>query len=106
MTDVDPDVVRSLRRLLSRRSVLRGASAAGVLAAGGPLLAACGTKGAKKASSDQAATTDRSDTEKVVNFSNWPLYIDVDDKNKKKPPTLDEFTTKTGIKVAYAEDIN
>ena len=106
MTDVDPDVVRSLRRLLSRRSVLRGASAAGVLAAGGPLLAACGTKGAQKSASEQAAATDLSSKEKVVNFSNWPLYIDVDAKNQKKHPTLDEFTAQTGITVNYVEDIN
>jgi spermidine/putrescine transport system substrate-binding protein len=106
MTDVDPDVVRSLRRLLSRRSVLRGASAAGLLAAGGPLLAACGAKGEQKATGQQAATTDLSDKEKVVNFSNWPLYIDVDAKNDKQHPTLDQFTAKTGIKVSYIEDIN
>ena len=106
MTDVDPDVVRSLRRLLSRRSVLRGASAAGLLAAGGPLLAACGTKAATKSTSEQAASKDLSDTEKVVNFSNWPLYIDVDAKNEKVHPTLEAFTKQTGIKVNYVEDIN
>jgi spermidine/putrescine transport system substrate-binding protein len=106
MTDVDPDVVRSLRRLLSRRSVLRGASAAGLLAAGGPLLAACGTKAAQKTTSEQAASKDLSDTEKVVNFSNWPLYIDVDAKNEKIHPTLDAFTKQTGVKVNYVEDIN
>ena len=106
MTDVDPDVVRSLRRLLSRRSVLRGASAAGLLAAGGPLLAACGGKDDAGTSGQQAATTDLSDKEKVVNFSNWPLYIDVDAKNNKQHPTLDEFTTTNHIKVNYIEDIN
>jgi spermidine/putrescine transport system substrate-binding protein len=105
MTDVDPDVVRSLRRLLSRRSVLRGAAAAGALAAGGALLAACEGKGADNAARPQAAV-DRSDTDKVVNFSNWPLYIDVDPKNQDRHPTLDEFAAQTGIKVSYLEDIN
>ena len=38
-------------------------------------------------------------------FSNWPLYIDYDEKTKKHP-TLDQFTPKTGIKVNYFEDIN
>jgi spermidine/putrescine transport system substrate-binding protein len=106
MTDIDPDVVRSLRRLLSRRSVLRGATAVGALAAAGPLLAACGTKAAQKTASDQAAAKDLSDTEKVVNFSNWPLYIDVDEKNEKVHPTLEAFAKQTGIKVSYTEDIN
>jgi spermidine/putrescine transport system substrate-binding protein len=41
----------------------------------------------------------------VLRFSNWPLYIDYDEKTKKHP-TLDEFTQKTGIKVEYFEDIN
>ena len=41
----------------------------------------------------------------MLNFSNWPLYIDFDEKTKKHP-TLDEFTAKTGIKVNYFEDIN
>lgn len=106
MTDVDPDVIRSLRRLLSRRSVLRSAGAAGLLAASGPLLAACGTEGAQKTEADQAAAADLSDKDKLVNFSNWPLYIDLDEKNEKVHPTLDAFTKQTGIKVNYTEDIN
>ncbi|SHM33827.1 polyamine ABC transporter substrate-binding protein [Cryptosporangium aurantiacum] len=105
MTDVDPDVIRSLRQLLSRRSVLRSAGAAGLLAAGGPLLAACGTEGASKTEAEQAAT-DLSDKDKVINFSNWPLYIDVDENDEKVHPTLAEFTKQTQIKVNYVEDIN
>jgi spermidine/putrescine transport system substrate-binding protein len=38
-------------------------------------------------------------------FSNWPLYIDVNEKTKRRP-SLDQFTKKTGIKVKYIEDIN
>ena len=41
----------------------------------------------------------------LLKFSNWPLYIDFDEKTKKRP-TLDQFTTQTGIKVDYFEDIN
>jgi len=106
MTDVDPDVMRSLRQLLSRRSVLRSAGAAGLLAAGGPLLAACGTKGASKTEADQAAAADLSDKDKIVNFSNWPLYIDVAENDEKVHPTLDAFTKQSGVKVTYNEDIN
>ena len=41
----------------------------------------------------------------TLRFSNWPLYIDVDEKTKPHP-TLDAFTKKTGVKVDYTEDIN
>jgi len=41
----------------------------------------------------------------VLNFANWPLYIDVDEKTKKHP-TLEQFTAETGIKVNYFEEIN
>jgi spermidine/putrescine transport system substrate-binding protein len=42
---------------------------------------------------------------KTLVFSNWPLYIDINDKTKSHP-SLDLFTKRTGIKVKYIEDIN
>jgi spermidine/putrescine transport system substrate-binding protein len=104
MTDPTPVSVSPalLRGLLSRRTLLQGA--AGVAATAG--LSACGTSGtAKKVSAKDQAAKDLSATEKIVNWSNWPEYIDVDDKTQKRP-TLDEFTSKTGIKVNYVEDYN
>jgi spermidine/putrescine transport system substrate-binding protein len=90
------------RGLLSRRSMLAGIGATGLAS----LLAACGTKGtATKANPSSQAATDRSDTEKVLSWSNWPEYIDVDDKTKTHP-TLAAFTKQTGIKVTYTEDYN
>ncbi|MFG2038373.1 extracellular solute-binding protein [Dactylosporangium sp. NPDC048998] len=93
---------------LSRRTLMRGLLAGGAFVATGGALAACGTKPAKKPESDKAACvgTDASATEKKINFSNWPLYIDVDSNDDKKHPSLDNFTTKTGIAVTYTEDIN
>ena len=49
---------------------------------------------------------DLSDSQKTVNWSNWPEYIDVDNGNASKHPTIDDFTAKTGIKVTYTEDVN
>ena len=103
MTDhIGPGQAAFVRGMLTRRTALAGAGAIGMAAA----LAACGTKGtAKKAKPAEQAATDMSATEKVVNWSNWPEYIDVDDKTKAHP-TLDAFTKQTGIKVNYTEDYN
>ena len=105
MTDYDPlsqiDAAFA-RGLLTRRTMLAGMGAAGLAS----LLAACGTKGtAAKANPSAQAAVDKSATEKVVNWSNWPEYIDVDDKTKTHP-TLDAFHKQFGIKVNYTEDYN
>ncbi|MFF4212638.1 spermidine/putrescine ABC transporter substrate-binding protein [Streptomyces sp. NPDC001796] len=95
---------RGGRAALTRRSLLR-ASAGGVLAVGGlGALSACGIPPAGKTQGG-TSTQDFSAKEKVVNFSNWPEYIDVDDSGKHHP-TLDTFARRTGIKVKYTEDIN
>jgi spermidine/putrescine transport system substrate-binding protein len=88
---------------LSRRSFLRSAAAAGGLGIGVPaLLSACGTSGSQVTKSE-CTSTDKSSSEKVVNWSNWPEYIDVKGKHI---PTLDTFEKKTGITVNYNTDIN
>src|SRR5262245_44505874 len=91
---------------LSRRGVLQALGVGGVALAGGSLLSSCGTEGTSQEPGGVAAAQDKSDVDKMVNFSNWVQYIDVDDKNKKLHPTLKEFEDKTGIKVNYKEDIN
>lgn len=100
-----------LRGLVSRRSAMMGAAGLGAAA----FLAACGSAGKNPSAGaggsgtapakTAAAATDMSDTEKVINWSNWPSYIDVNDKTKARP-TLDAFTKQTGIKVNYTEDYN
>jgi spermidine/putrescine transport system substrate-binding protein len=81
-------------RITRKELVQRGAAGVTLLSLPG-LLAACG-------GSSSGGSTEVND---VLNFSNWPLYIDYDEKTKKHP-TLDAFTAKTGIKVNYFEDIN
>ncbi|MDH6129155.1 spermidine/putrescine ABC transporter substrate-binding protein [Kitasatospora sp. GP82] len=92
------------RAALTRRMLLR----ATVLMAGAGSLAACGIPPAKSSAGEvsDSSVKDLSDSEKVVDFSNWPLYIDVDEKNKDRHPTLDGFTAATGVKVRYNEDVN
>lgn len=87
-----------------RRTFLKAMGLLGSAAVAGPGLAACGTKGAK-VDSAKAAAPDLSDTDRSLAFSNWPLYIDIDEKTRTNP-TLADFTTKTGIKVTYSEDVN
>jgi len=81
-------------RLTRRQIVQRGAAGVTILSLPG-LLAACGGGGGGSAD----------ELKDVLNFSNWPLYIDFDEKTKKRP-SLDEFTKASGIKVNYFEDIN
>lgn len=87
---------------VNRRGFLRGAAAGGAGLFLPGFLAACGTQGAKtKAGS--CVSTDLSSKEKVLNFSNWPGYID---PIKKPDSTLSTFEQQTGIKVNYDIDIN
>jgi spermidine/putrescine transport system substrate-binding protein len=100
------DVARQLAPLkergLTRRSLMRSAGISALAVGSGGLLAACGTAGTKQT---DCKTTDLSKTQKVVNFSNWPEYIDVDDSGKHMP-TLEAFEKKTGIDVHYTSDVN
>ena len=98
---VRAQLATSRRRDLTRRSVLSAAGGLGVTAA----LAACGTGGTGGGTkSGPTAATDKSSTDKVVNWANWTLYLDYDDKTKKYP-TLEAFTKQTGIKATYDEAI-
>ncbi|HEX2417839.1 MAG TPA: spermidine/putrescine ABC transporter substrate-binding protein [Micromonosporaceae bacterium] len=86
----------------SRRTLLRGVLAGGLATTG---LTACGTEGTRK-TAEECQSEDRSAAEKQLAFSNWPLYIDVDEKDESKRPTLEAFIQQTGIQVKYTEDIN
>ncbi|MGX1675771.1 polyamine ABC transporter substrate-binding protein [Streptomyces sp. NPDC055400] len=83
------------------RALGGGATAAAV----GALASGCGVPAAYVAPGDRAAT-DRSGSDKRLVFANWPLYIDVDDDDPSKRPTLDAFRKQTGIDVKYTEEIN
>lgn len=65
---------------------------------------ACGTSSGGD-STEASAAEDMSDTEMVMNWSNWPLYIDTDDDTGEYP-SLVAFQEATGIDVSYTEDIN
>ncbi|MER5486436.1 spermidine/putrescine ABC transporter substrate-binding protein [Streptomyces sp. NPDC002812] len=85
----------------SRRAALRGLGAAGLLAG----LTGCGVPAAYVPESRREGR-DRSENDRSVSFSNWPLYIDTDEEDESRRPTLDAFAEKTGIEVRYTEEIN
>ncbi|MET7360847.1 spermidine/putrescine ABC transporter substrate-binding protein [Streptomyces sp. NPDC005562] len=93
------------RAALTRRTLLR-ASTGGALAVGGlGGLSACGIPAAGK-SQGEVSSDDHSGQEKRIAFSNWTEYMDVDEKDENRRPTLEAFTRRTGIEVKYTEDIN
>jgi spermidine/putrescine transport system substrate-binding protein len=79
---------------LTRNELLRRGAAGGALLAFPSILAACG-------GGDSGGSTDAGELKDVLNFANWPYYMDVD-----KPTSLQKFTQQTGIKVNYFEEIN
>ncbi|MCG5459686.1 spermidine/putrescine ABC transporter substrate-binding protein [Micromonospora sp. PSH03] len=97
--------MRTPLRPLSRRGLLTGTLGSAALLTMGGSLAGCGTKGAQQTETG-CVSEDLSGTEKKLAFANWPQYMDVDDTDESKRPSLDEFITKTGIQVTYTEDIN
>lgn len=85
----------------SRRSALYGLGAAGLSAA----LAGCGVPAAYVPEEGREGP-DRSERDRSVAFSNWPLYIDTDEEDEERRPTLEAFSEQTGIEVRYTEEIN
>ena len=94
---LSPETRAIIRAQMSRRSLLVGAGAI----AGATTLAACGTGSSETSTS----VVDVSDTEKIVRWANWPLYLDFDE-DKKVYPTLKAFEDKFGIAATYTEDID
>ena len=98
-------MTRSPNRPLTRRQLLERAALGGAALTLPGLLAACG--GGDDGGTAAATTAVGGDKQHAsqLRFANWQLYIDVDEKTKKRP-TLDEFQQETGVTVDYFEEIN
>jgi len=91
---------------LTRRDLIERAALGGAFFAIPGLAAACGGDGIEgEGGTTGAATTVSKELKDQLTISNWPLYIDIDEKTKKRP-TLEQFTEATGVKVRYIEDVN
>jgi spermidine/putrescine transport system substrate-binding protein len=102
---LDPALLRGMTMpRISRRSALRGAGLLGASA----FLAACGVEGSGNDDKPQAAGFwDNQTKAGVLDFANWPLYMDQEKVGGKVVyPSLRDFTKETGIKVNYKEVIN
>ena len=105
----DSDFERLIQTEVSRRRLLRQAGAGVTALSLASFLAACGDDdegleggggGDESSEMDPIAKGEVADQ---LNFSNWPLYIDV--KGGRRP-TLDKFEDEYGTKVKYTEEIN
>jgi spermidine/putrescine transport system substrate-binding protein len=105
---VDPSLLRgAMQYRLSRRGFLRLAGASAGAAGLSAVLSACGVSGSSGTTTGTAEGTAawwaKQKQAGVLNFANWPYYID---PPWKPHPTLETFTQQTGIKVNYRPVIN
>jgi spermidine/putrescine transport system substrate-binding protein len=87
---------------LTRDELLRRALAGGAFLSVPGLLAACGGSGGEAETTTSGA---QQALPKTITWSNWPLYIDVDEKTKQRPSIV-AFQRRYGVTVRYLEDIN
>ncbi|HLY49355.1 MAG TPA: spermidine/putrescine ABC transporter substrate-binding protein [Solirubrobacteraceae bacterium] len=88
---------------LTRKQFFGRAAAGGALLTVPGLASACGTS-VNNASKSNASAPVQKKLAKVLNFDNWPLYIDVGKSHNH--PSLQQFTKQTGVQVNYVENIN
>ncbi|MDQ1041689.1 spermidine/putrescine transport system substrate-binding protein [Streptomyces sp. V3I8] len=109
-TPAAPRLRGPAERRLTRRGLLRAALGAAALAP----LAACSVPGARvhvpTGKAEIAAAVSDFWTGKKgsgkLDFVNYTQYIDVDPTDQSRHPTLDAFTRRSGIEVAYDELID
>ena len=107
MSDRDYERIfeEALQRELDRRRFLRQAGVGVASLSAMSLLAACGDDELGGGKKEEAKKISGGKVGGTLAFSNWPLYIDINDKTKAHP-TLDAFEKEYGAKVKYTEEIN
>jgi spermidine/putrescine transport system substrate-binding protein len=94
-----------IREEITRRRLMRRGAAGALSVSAIAYLAACGEDELSGGQEEEAPTIKKGPISKTLNFSNWPLYIDIDDKSKERP-TLEKFKKRYGTTVKYTEEIN
>jgi spermidine/putrescine transport system substrate-binding protein len=111
MSAPDENVDRMIARAFgprTRRTALRQAGAGALSLGALAWLAACGgdsgvSGGGGDSSNGDAEPIAKGEIAKRLYFSNWPLYLDMENGKSK---TLDEFKKRYGTSVKYVEEIN
>jgi len=98
------DAEKKLGAELDRRTLLKAGAVAGAAA----FLAACGTSGGSTA---PGVPADGAETpSEILNFANWPYYIDVDDgvdtATADTSESLRRFQAEYGTRIEYQESID
>jgi spermidine/putrescine transport system substrate-binding protein len=102
--DIDQRIDELVQQEISRRQLLRFGAAGAMSVGAAGLLAACGSGSALSGGTQkQTKVIQKSALGSQLNFSNWPLYIDV---SHGKHPTLEHFQKQFGVNVKYTEEIN
>ncbi len=105
MTSKQPAAIAALagtmRSSVSRRRLLQAAG----IGSAAMVVAACGTGGDSGTAGEAASAEDLSDTNKMLKWSTWVAYLDIDEETGSRP-TLEAFQEQTGITVEYNEDVN
>ena len=102
--EIDGLIDELVAKEISRRQLLRRGAAGAMSVSAAAFLAACGGSNALSGSGKkETKVIPNAKLAKTLNFSNWPLYIDVD---HGKHPTLLNFQKKFGVHVNYTEEIN
>ena len=94
-----------IREEITRRRLMRRGAAGALSVSAIAYLAACGDDELSGGQQKGTPTIKKGPISKTLTFSNWPLYIDQDDKTKKRP-TLEKFKKRYGTEVKYVEEIN
>ncbi|AWB92783.1 polyamine ABC transporter substrate-binding protein [Aeromicrobium chenweiae] len=89
---------------VDRRTVLKGVGGAAALGLSGVALKYGFNTPDREQDPASCSAADVSDKDKRLVFSNWPEYIDEDDKDYVSTKT--QFEKDTGIKVSYTADVN
>jgi spermidine/putrescine transport system substrate-binding protein len=102
--EIDARIDELVQREISRRQLLRLGAAGAMSVGAAGVLAACGSGSALSGGSKTVSKViPNGQLGTQLNFSNWPLYIDV---SHGKHPTLEHFKKKFGVNVKYTEEIN
>jgi spermidine/putrescine transport system substrate-binding protein len=102
--DIDRMIDELVEREISRRQLFRLGAAGAMSVGAASFLAACGGGSALSGGTKTVSKViPNGKLGTQLNFSNWPLYIDV---AHGKHPTLENFQKKFGVNVKYTEEIN